>query len=147
MEFRIATQEDLDFVSEHKLYPNDDDKKGPERTDYVYTLDHGDYILGVGGFRLVTNTTAWAWFELTEYVGDHLVPTYRCIVEWMEIFCKNHGIIRLQAWVEKGFTQGMRTMRHCGFQEEYMLKDFLGQDRDAIMFAKYYNDGQDNESI
>lgn len=136
MEFRQSTREDLEFAAEHSLYP--DDKDQPDQIDYAFTLDHGDYILGVGGFRMITNTTAWAWIELTEYMGPHLVATYRVISEYMDIFCREHKITRLQAWVRKGFTGGMRMVRHLGFDEEYMMKNFLGNGQDAIMFVRYY---------
>lgn len=137
MEFRKATEEDLQFVIEHGLYPPTG-KEQSEPIDFIYTLDHGDYILGVGGFRMITDTTAWAWIDLSEYVGRHLVPTIRVIAEYMEVFCKNHHIRRLQAWVDKEFKEGLRTARHLGFEEEYMMKDFLGKGKDAIMFVKYY---------
>jgi hypothetical protein len=137
MEFRQATEADIKFAADHALFP----KRDPDQennADFVYTLDHGDYILAVGGFRMITETTAWAWIELTEYVGNHLIPTIRVISEYMEIFCKNHKIRRLQAWVDEDFSEGMRTAIHLGFESEYILKDFLGKDKNAIMFVKYY---------
>lgn len=138
MEFRQATDEDLKYVSEHSLYPPTG-KDQSDFCDYSYVLDHGKYILGAGGFQPITSTTAWAWIELTEYVGSHLVPTVRVINEYMEIFCKNHHIRRLQAWVAKDFPEGLRTARHFNFEEEYMMKDFLGKGKDAIMFVKYFD--------
>jgi hypothetical protein len=138
MEFRQSTEEDLKFVEKYSLYPSSG-KVISDQIDFIYTLDHGDYILGVGGFRLITDSTAWAWIDLTEYVGSHLVMTLRVIKEYMEIFCRDHHIRRLQAWVERGFTEGLRTVRHAGFVEEYMMHDFLGKGRDAIMFVKYFD--------
>lgn len=140
MEFRESTEADLEFAAEHSLYPSDKDQ--PTRIDYAFTLDHGDFILAVGGFRMITETTAWGWIELTEFMGPHLVATYRVISEYMDIFCRDKKIRRLQAWVRKGFTEGMRTMRHLGFDEEYMMKDFLGEGQDAIMFVRYYQGEQ-----
>jgi hypothetical protein len=136
MDFRESTQADLDFAAEHSLYGGDKDQ--PDRIDYAFTLDHGDYILAVGGFRMITNSTAWGWIELTEYMGPHLMATYRVISEYMDIFCENHKICRLQAWVRDGFKEGFRVMRHLGFEEEYMLHDFLGKGENAIMFVRYY---------
>jgi hypothetical protein len=138
MEFRQATEADIQFAADHALYP----KRDPDKencADFVYTLDHGDYLLAVGGFRMITDTTAWGWVELTEFVGNHLVPTIRVISEYMDIFCKNHKIRRLQAWVADRFEEGFRTVRHLGFDEEYLMKDFLGKGKDAIMFVKFYD--------
>ncbi len=137
MEFRQATEADLKFVAENSLYPLTGKEK--TETDFVYALDHGDYVLGIGGFRMITPTTAWAWIELTDYVGSHLVPTYRVISEYMTIFCKTHRIHRLQAWVAKEFTEGLRVVRHLEFEEEYLMKGFLGKGKDAIMFVKYFD--------
>lgn len=138
MEFRKATEKDLEFVEQNSLYPTSE-KDQTEAIDYIYTLDHGDYILAVGGFRMITDSTAWAWTELTKYVDGHVIPTYRVISEYMEIFCKNNNIIRLQAWVASDFVEGIRTAEHLGFMKEYLMEDFLGKDKDAILFVKYYN--------
>lgn len=138
MEFRLATESDLKFVKEHSLYPPTG-KENSDCIDFVYTLEHGDYIIGVGGFRLITDSTAWAWIELTEFVGSHIIATYRVISEYMQRFAENHSICRMQAWVEKGFAEGHRTALHLGFTVENTLKDFLGKNRDAIMYVRYFN--------
>jgi hypothetical protein len=138
MEFREATEADLNFVNQHGLYPPTG-KERMDRIDFIYTLDHGDYILGVGGFRIITDTTAWAWIELTEYVGAHLVPTVRVINEYMHDFCKRYNICRLQSWVAKDFAEGLRTVRHFNFEEEYTLKNFLGKGKDAILFVRFFD--------
>lgn len=138
MEFREATEKDFEFAAQHSLHKTGG-KDQPDRIDFGYTLDHGDYILAVGGFRLITDTTAWAWIELTEYVGSHLIPTCRVISEWAEIFCRDHNIRRLQAWVPKGFEEGMRMVRHFGFEAEFLMKDFLGKGQDAMMFVRFFD--------
>jgi hypothetical protein len=137
MEFRQATEDDLTFVKAHSLYPPTG-KENSDAFDFVYTLEHGEYILGIGGFRMITDATAWAWIELTEFVGSHIIATYRVISEYMEIFCTNHTICRLQAWVDKDFQAGNRTAFHLGFSVEQQMKDFLGKGRDAILYVKYF---------
>lgn len=138
MEFREATPKDLEFAAQHGLYKTGG-KDQPDQIVYAYTLDHGDYILGVGGFHMITDTTAWAWIELTEYVGGHLIPTCRVISEYGEIFCRNHKIRRLQAWVPKGFEEGMRLVQHFGFEAESLMKDFLGKGKDAMLFVRFFD--------
>jgi hypothetical protein len=138
MEFRIATKADIDFVAENSLY-GPIGKEQQEQIDFVYTLDHGDYILGVGGFRMVTDSTAWGWIELSGYIGNHLVPTIRVIQDYMKIFCSNHKIRRLQAWVASDFPEGIRTAKHLGFVEECTMIDFLGKGKNAILLVQYFN--------
>ncbi len=137
MKFREMTFEDLAFVEEHSLYKENADKEHPERIDFDFVLEHDNYILAAGGFRIINKTTAWAWIELTEYIKkEHLITTYRTIKEWHEIWCKIKKIYRLQAWVRSGFEEGKRLAEHLGFEKEFKMKDFLGPEKDAWMYVK-----------
>ena len=63
MIFRESTQADLDFMADHSI------KGGIKQfkfIDYVYTLEHDDIPLGIGGFRLIVPTTAWCWVDLSD---------------------------------------------------------------------------------
>lgn len=130
------TEADLKFITENALYPFDPKNDKSDNACYEFVLDHGDYIIGGGGFRAITETTAEGWIALTTYVGDHVVPAYRVINEWLEIWCKNHNIHRVQAWVKAGFEEGKRTLRHLGFTEEFKMLDFLGPGKDAYLYYR-----------
>ena len=150
MDFRIMTAEDLAFVDAHLLYP-DERKERKDDQDFNFALQHGDYVLGVGGFRMITDTTAWAWVQLTSYVGHHIIPTIRVITEYMDGyylkdgthkpgFCKKHGILRLQAFVRADFPEGHRLVEHLGyFREGPVMKDFCGKGIDAHLYVKHYD--------
>lgn len=135
MEFRKMTEQDWKIAEEHPLYPNGK-KEVNDVQDFDFTFEHDGQVMCVGGFRMITETSAWGWIQLTEYSKEHLVPSIRVVKEWMEEWCKNHSIIRLQAWVATDFIEGMRTVEHFGFRRECLLNDFLGKDKPAVLYAK-----------
>jgi len=134
MDFRETTQEDLEFVADHSI-SRGILKRQPECIDYCYTLEHEGKPLGVGGFRLINETTAWAWADITDCAGGNIIPAYRVLKEWIDIFVKEHGIKRLQAYVEMDFPEAIRMVQHLGFEKESIMKNFVG-DRDASMYVK-----------
>jgi len=139
MNFRVAKYEDLEFVRRHSLFPNDV-KEQVAQIDSDFVLEHNDKVLIIGGFRMITESTCWGWFQMTEFVGEHIVPVYRVIKEYLEIWCRDHHITRLQVYVETGFEKGFRVVEHLGFEQEHIMKHFMGKDRDAILFVRYFGD-------
>ena len=134
MNFRETTQEDLDFVSNHSV-SRGILKRQPECIDYCYTLEHEEEPLGIGGFRFINTTTAWCWLDMTDLAGEYIIVAYRVIKEWMEIFVKEHGIKRLQAYVELDFPEAIRMVQHLGFEKESIMKSFVG-DKDVSMYVR-----------
>lgn len=134
MKFRETTQEDLDFVADNSI-SRGIQKRQPEQIDYCFTLEHEGGVLGIGGFRLINTTTAWAWLDMTHLAGSHIIVCYRVIKEWTDLFVKEHGIKRLQAYVEVDFEEAIRTVKHLGFEEESIMKNFMG-DKDAFMYRR-----------
>lgn len=137
MNFRETTQADLDFVAEHSI-SRGVQKDQPQQTDYCYTLEHDGKVLIIGGFRLINSTTAWAWLDLTDASGGHIVTVYRVIREWADKFVKTHGIKRLQAYIECDFEEGKRLAQHSGFEKEFEkpMKNFVGN-KDAFMYVRF----------
>ncbi len=115
MNFRETTQEDLDFMVNNSV-SRGIQKHCPERIDYCYTLEHEGKVLGIGGFRFINTTTAWCWTDWTHLTGNHIVVSYRIIKEWIDIFAKEHGIKRLQCYIETDFTEAIRMVTHLGFE-------------------------------
>ena len=136
MNFRETTQEDLDFVSNHSV-SRGILKRQPECIDYCFTLEHEGKPLGIGGFRLINTTTAWVWCDLTDCAGSHIIVCYRVLKEWMDIFVKEHGIKRLQAYVELDFPEAIRMVQHLGFEKESIMKSFVG-DKDASLYVRIF---------
>lgn len=139
MRFREAVQPDLDLVEATMLHPTVQYKQ-PERIDYCYTLEHEGEILGTGGFRFVTETTAWAWVILSKYAEPNLKTVYKCTKKWIDLFCEEHRIRRLQAFVDVDFSEAIRLVEHLGFEQEFRMRDFMPE-KDAYMYVKFYDLG------
>jgi len=135
MNFREMTQSDVEFMKEESLGRGILTKQ-PEVTDYTFTLEHEGKILGVGGIRLILPTTAWAWVDITKYAEGHMILGYRVIKKWMESLVAEHGIKRLQAYVEPDFPEGIRMVEHLEFERESILEKFLPDGRDAFLYVR-----------
>ena len=134
MNFREAVQSDFDYLADHSI-SRGIQKRLPEQVDYVYVLEHEGAVLCLGGFQMANLTTAWCWIDISSEVGDHIVMMYRVIRDWIEKFCKDHKIRRLQAYVECDFSEAITLVQHLGFHKESIMKKFMG-DNDAFMYAK-----------
>ena len=134
MEFRETTTEDLAYMASHSI-SRGIQKHCPEQIDYLYTLEHEEKPLMTGGFRLINCTTAWCWVDLSDMAGSYPVASYRVIKEWINLFAQEHGIKRLQAYVECDFKEAIRMVEHLGFKWESNMKNFMG-DKDAFMYAR-----------
>ena len=137
MDFRELQESDITFMREHSLnkcfY-----KECPEQTDYTYALEHYNQVLGIGGIRMINNSTAWGWFDLSDAAEDHLIVTYRTVKEWLEILCNEKKIIRLEAYVRVGFEAGVRTVEHLGFKFESRMPQFIYHNP-ADLFVRFFD--------
>ena len=136
MEFRTATKDDLVYMADHSI-SRGVLKQIPEKVDYICTLEHDDKILCVGGFSLINTTTTWCWIDISDDAGGHILTMYRVIREWIEKFCEDHKIVRLQAHVECDFTEGITLVQHLGFKKESIMEKFMG-DKDAFMYKRIF---------
>ncbi len=129
---------DIDFVAAHSISQGVIDKQ-PDTIDFSYCLEEDGKILGIGGIRLITPTVAWAWVNMAEYNDSAYVIANRVLAmrEWMEKLVQEHGIKRLQAYVDVNFSEAIRLVEHLGFQCESIMKKFIG-DGDAWMFVKFF---------
>ena len=140
MEFRETIREDISYMADHSISRRDQ-KPCPERINYCYTLEHEGIPLIVGGFSLINATTAWCSFDLSDEAGGHLIEVYRAIKEWGDIFVKEHGIRRLQCFVEVDFPEAIRVVERCGFVKEFEkpMKNFI-DDKDAYLYVRLRED-------
>lgn len=127
MIFRESIPEDVLYMAEHSINQKCD-RKQEETIDYTYTLEHEDKPLMVGGFRMITTTTAWCWVDLSPEIGKHLIPAYRLIREWIDLFAQEYNIKRLQAFVRTDVPENERLVKHLGFVCESVMPCFFGND-------------------
>ena len=130
---RDATQEDYDYLASHSVSRGL--KEQPAQTDFVYALDFGDVLLGVGGIKLLTPTVAWCWMDWTDHALEHKIFMYRVVKEWLDVMWSTHNLRRLMAVVEPDFREAIKTVEHLGFVKECDMPHFFG-DKHGIMFAR-----------
>ncbi|MBE3143564.1 MAG: hypothetical protein IMZ61_06535 [Planctomycetes bacterium] len=139
MDFHEVTAQDIEFMAKNSLCP-EIYKHREEQIDYCFALSHEDKTLGIGGFRMITNTTYFTWFDLSKAAYENnIIVCYRTIREKMESFAKEKGIILMMAYVRVGFEAGIHTAQHLGFNLECRLNRFLGEDP-ADLYLKYFGD-------
>ena len=134
MKLREATEADFRFVAEYTI--SHGPKECPTIIDFVYALEHEGKVLGVGGVKLLNETTAWAWFDLTVFARAHIKTVYRTIRDWMDTLMKTHRIKRLMAAVECDFPEAVRTAEHLGFHLEGEMENFFG-DKPGYCYVKF----------
>jgi len=133
MNFRQATEDDLREVAETTISRGC--REFPETIDLVYALEHDGNVLGVGGVKLMNATTAWVWLDLAESARKHMILAYRLLVNWMNAYMAEKGIVRLMAAVDCEFTEGRLLVEHLGFHLESRMARFFG-DHDAYCYVR-----------
>lgn len=136
MNFREMNQADIEYLKDRSI-SRGVFKKQPGKIEWSFALEHEGMTLGVGGIDLITLTTAWSWLDLSCDIGEHTIVVYRVIKEYMAIVCKEHGIRRLEAYVEVGFEAGIRLVEHLGYHCEHRMPNFV-DDRPADLYVKFY---------
>jgi RimJ/RimL family protein N-acetyltransferase len=136
MEFRQLTEKDISFMKENSLdtvfY-----KECPEEDAFCWALEYGEKVLVIGGMKMVNNTTAIGWFDLSRYAEEHISLCYRVIKEWLPTMCKEKKIRRLEAYIKAGFEAGVRTVEHLGFEFESRKRNYIG-DIPADLYVRYF---------
>lgn len=136
MEFGELTQADIDAVKDNSISRGILHKQ-PETIDYNYALRHEGKVLAIGGIRLINETTAWGWLDVSKDAESHIITVYRVIKEWMEILVEQKSIKRLQAYVECDFPKAKRTIEHLGFVLESIMPRFVGE-KSAYLYVRHF---------
>ncbi len=134
LNFRETKPEDLEYMEGHSI-SRGIQKSCPERIDYRYTLEDNGVPLGVGGFQLINLTTAWCFCDMAD--SGKVIIAYRTLKEWIEVFVKEHKLKRIQAYVLCDFPEAISMVKHLGFEEESVMKNFIG-DKDAFMYIRIF---------
>lgn len=134
MRLRKPTPEDLEYMSEHCLNRKRETKQ-LDAIDELVTLEHEGKPLLIGGFRMITTSTAWCWIDISDEIGGNLIQSYRVIKEWIELFIKERDLTRLQSFVRTDFDAAIRLVEHLGFKQESKMPNFY-RDGDAFMYVR-----------
>ena len=136
MVLRTLTTKDLEFMACHSV-SNGIAGETPETLDYTYTLEDDGLVLVIGGLKIVNLYTAWCWFDMSEYGKKKPIAVYRCMKEWLDFTAFDLNLKRLQCAVEPDFEEAIRTVRHLGFEQESIMKNFFN-DKDGLMFRRLF---------
>lgn len=134
---RETIQQDINYMADHSI-SRGVFKYQPKQTEFVYTLEHENKVLGVGGIRLINSTTGWCWIDISVEIKNHLQIFYRVVKEWMLELVEEKGIKRLQAYIEPDFEEAIRMAQHLGFEKESILENFLPDGRNALMYRRLF---------
>jgi len=132
MEFREATTDDLVEVSKTSISRGL--KEFPESIDRQWALSHEGVVLGVGGIKWLTPTTAWAWMDWAKAALDYKAVAIRLIRDFLRGLMNEDGMLRLMAAVDPAFPAAVRTAEALGFKRESVMPKFFG-DKPAIMYV------------
>ena len=139
MHLRDATQADILYVASHSISGNS--AKAPYlQKESVFTLEYEGEILGVGGIRPITATTAMAWIDASDKAFTDRRRTVNIVKQleaWIQEMQTVYNFHRLQAYVEVDFTKGITLVEHLGFKPESRMKEFFG-DKDVFLFVRFF---------
>ena len=142
MLFRETTKDDLAFCATHGISGGKFDSAGETVVETV-TLESDGLIIAIGGIVKITETTAWAWVELTPFALDSKLNIWtlvQTINKWSVACAELNGIYRYQAWIDVDSEKSISFARHLGFKEESIMADFLGKGRHALLYVKNMDD-------
>jgi hypothetical protein len=97
-----------------------------------YTLTDGDHIAMCAGLVNMWEGRAQAWSLLARDAGRHMTK----IVRVMKRFLEMQDIRRIEAVVDNGFEPGHRMIRLLGFAHEGLMRGYLPDGRDAVLYAR-----------
>ena len=137
MELRTATVENLVEVAKTSI--SHGEKEAPESLDFVYAIDDHGTILAVGGAKIITESTAFVWLNLSEKARDRMILVYRVVRDWLDGWFEGCDQTRLMAAVRCDFEEGKMTIEHLGFHQESVMPKFFG-DEDAYMYVRFKED-------
>lgn len=138
MEFRTATQTDIDYVRANAL---DEAVKGYPAMAPVgecITLLHNDVIWGVGGLLVLREGVAEIWLMLTKDFKEHKSSRQALTEIWdhIENHIEDNDIYRTQAVVSTEFTAAIKMIEFFQFNREGTMRSYLPNRKDAYMYAR-----------
>jgi len=136
--FRIATQEDIDFVRENpyepavKGYP---DMDIPTSNAFTAVLD-GE-VLGVFGMQLRWKGVGVLWLICADNFRKCGVRyALKTVSTNIDYLTKENNAFRVEAYVRTDFPKAIKMMEYLGFKREGLMKQFCPDKGDSYLYAK-----------
>ncbi len=140
MEFRPATQEDMDFV---RLNPFEGAVKNypymhvPD--DNTYAVVYEGQLVAVGGLQVKWVGVGLLWLMLTDDCkkhGFHGLFALEAIKEKMEHLIEKNGLWRAEAAVRTDFPKAIKMIEFFGFKREGLMEKHCPDKGDSWLYAK-----------
>lgn len=98
----------------------------------VWTGEHNDKVVAMGGVIPIWPGRGAAWMWMADVSGRHMVKIHRAV----ENFLIQSPFRRVEATVDIGFEPGIRWMKMLGFELEGYLKAYKPDGGDVLSFAR-----------
>jgi hypothetical protein len=138
MEFRAATQADIDYVrrNPHELaikgYPDVEIPK----TNVFTAIEDGE-ILGIFGLQIRWAGLGMFWLicrkEFLKLGTRTIITTIR---KTIKIMIEDNKLYRAEAYIRTDFPEGARLVEFLGFNKEGIMKSFFPDKSDAYLYGK-----------
>ncbi len=142
MNFRKATQQDLDYVSNNpyegavKNYPYAD---VPDENAYAVTYEES--LVAVGGLQVRWEGVGLLWLILTadcKKDGIHGFRALYAIYERMEELIENNALHRVEAAIRTDFPEAIKMIESFGFEREGLMRQHCPDKADAYLYSRIF---------
>ena len=140
MEFRPATQEDLDYVRQNpfegavKDYPY---MQCPDENTYAVLYEGA--LVAVGGLYVKWQGVGVLWLMLTDECkkdGVHALRALEAIKEKTNYLIEANGLWRAEALVRVEFKKAIKMIQYLGFKRESEMEKCFPDKTDGFMYVK-----------
>jgi hypothetical protein len=142
MEFRKATQADLDYVRQNPYEGSVDKYPYIEVPDNnCYAAIYEDELVAVGGLTITWEGVGVGalWLLLTAQCkkdGIHGIRALDAIQEKTNYLIESNGLWRAEATVRVDFPQAIAMMEFLGFQKEGTRRMYFPDKTDGYLFSR-----------
>ena len=125
MSFQTAQSYMGDYIENMDLAPLADH-------GLVWTGEHGENVVAMGGLVPIWKGRAHAWMLISPEAGKHMMTIHRAVKKQLV----RSPFTRVEATVDVGFKEGNRWMKMLGFELEGYLRAYRPDGADMLLFAR-----------
>ncbi len=142
MNFRKATQQDLDYVKANpfegavKDYPY---MEVPD--DNTYAVMYEGALVAVGGVQVLWKGRGAFWLILTadcKKSGLHGLRALYAIREKIEELAKKNNLHRGEAAIRTGFSRAIAMIESLGFKREGFMEQYFPDKTDGYLYSRIF---------
>ncbi len=142
MEFRSATQQDLDYVRENPFEGAVKNALYSEVPDEnAYAVIYEGVLVAVGGVQVFWPGRGSFWLIMTadcKKFGIHGLRALYAIKEKIQELAEKNNLHRGEAAIRTGFSRAIAMIESLGFEREALMKQYWPDKTDAFLYAKVF---------